>query len=161
MKTGPLGRLKTDSPLDERAATRGALRVLRAKPDYLAADTAYGTGKFLAWLRQKDIEPYITVRDQSRRSDGTFSRSDFTFDSARNVYVCPTGKILKTTGRVLSDNTLRYLASTYDCGSCPGAVAFGSCSRGPSDGRRIQCGVCHDGGCVRCVAADQQCRLGG
>jgi hypothetical protein len=33
--------------------------------------------------------------------------------------VCPQGKTLKTSGRILSDNTYRYLASTYDCGPCP------------------------------------------
>jgi len=26
---------------------------------------------------------------------------------------------LKTSGRILSDNTYRYFASTYDCGPCP------------------------------------------
>ncbi len=89
------------------------------KPEYLAADTAYGTGKFLAWIIGRCITPHITVRDQSKRNDGTFSRSDFKFDKERNVYVCPAGKLLKTTGRILSDNTLRYLASTYDCRPCP------------------------------------------
>ena len=49
----------------------------------------------------------------------TFSRGDFKFDKERNIYVCPAGKLLKTTGRILSDNTLRYLASTRDCGPCP------------------------------------------
>jgi hypothetical protein len=33
--------------------------------------------------------------------------------------VCPQGKTLKTSGRILSDNTYRYLASTHDCGPCP------------------------------------------
>ena len=36
-----------------------------------------------------------------------------------NVYVCPAGKTLKSSGRLNSDNTYRYLASTYDCGPCP------------------------------------------
>jgi transposase len=89
------------------------------KPKHLAADTAYGTGKFLAWIIGKCITPHITVKDQSERDDGTFSRSDFKFDKERNVYVCPTGKLLRTTGRILSDNTLRYRASTYDCRPCP------------------------------------------
>src|SRR5262249_2959503 len=89
------------------------------KPEHLAADTGYGTGKFLAWIMCKCITPHITVKDQSERDDGTFSRSDFKFDRERNVYVCPSGKLLKTTGRILSDNTLRYLASTYDCRPCP------------------------------------------
>jgi transposase len=88
------------------------------KPSYLAADTAYGTGKFLAWTIGQCITPHITVKDQSERTDGTFSRSDFKFDKERNVYVCPAGKLLKTTGRILSDNTRRYYASTYDCRPC-------------------------------------------
>ena len=89
------------------------------KPSYLAADTAYGTGKFLAWTIGQCITPHITVKDQSERDDGTFSRSDFKFDKERNVYICPTGKLLKTTGRLLSDNTFRYFASTYNCRACP------------------------------------------
>jgi len=44
-----------------------------------AADSAYGTGKFLAWLIDKDITPHVTVRDLSKRKDGTFSRSDFSY----------------------------------------------------------------------------------
>src|SRR5260370_33454880 len=38
---------------------------------------------------------------------------------ARNVYICPMGKLLKTTGRILSEHMLRYIASTRDCGACP------------------------------------------
>jgi transposase len=88
------------------------------KPERLAADTAYGTGKFLAWIVGKGIAPHIPVRDFSQRDDGTFSRSDFKFDKARNLYVCPAGKLLKTTGRILSGYMLRYTASTYDCSRC-------------------------------------------
>jgi hypothetical protein len=29
------------------------------------------------------------------------------------------GKLLKTTGRILSEHMLRYIASTRDCGACP------------------------------------------
>ena len=89
------------------------------KPERLAADTAYGTGKFLAWIVGKGIAPHIPVRDFSQRDDGTFSRSDFKFDKDRNIYVCPAGKLLRTTGRILSGYMLRYTASTYDCGPCP------------------------------------------
>jgi transposase len=89
------------------------------KPERIAADTAYGTGKFLAWIVGKGITPHIPVRDFSQRDDGTFSRGDFKFDKDRNVYVCPAGKLLKTTGRILSGYVLRYTASTYDCGPCP------------------------------------------
>jgi hypothetical protein len=94
-------------------------RIFGLKPKRLAADTAYGTGKFLAWIVGKGIEPHIPVRDFSLRDDGTFSRGDFKFDKDRNIYVCPAGKSLKTTGRILSGYMLRYTASIYDCGPCP------------------------------------------
>src|SRR5947208_12129292 len=55
----------------------------------------------------------------STRKDGTFSRADFTFDKDRNVYICPMGKLLKTTGRILAEHKYRYIASTCDCGPCP------------------------------------------
>ena len=89
------------------------------KPQRLAADTAYGTGKFLGWLVGAGIAPQIPVWDKSAREDGTFSRADFTFDRERNIYICPAGKVLKTTGNVGDDHILRYLASKRDCDACP------------------------------------------
>jgi transposase len=89
------------------------------KPKRLAADTAYGTATFLSWLIGTGITPHIPVWDKGQRENGTFSRGDFAFDKKRNVYVCPTGKLLTTTGRVHDGRTILYLASTRDCGSCP------------------------------------------
>ena len=40
---------------------------------------------------------------------------DFTFNRERNVYVCPTNKLLKTTGNVSADHKIRYRASRRDC----------------------------------------------
>jgi hypothetical protein len=68
------------------------------KPKRLAADTAYGSATFLSWLIGTGITPHIPVWDKGQREDGTFSRGDFAFDKKRNVYVCPTGKLLTTTG---------------------------------------------------------------
>ena len=108
---------------DEVAATKMMIerteQTLGLKPDRLAADTAYGTGKFLGWLVGTGITPHIPVWDKSDREDGTFSRSDFTFDRERNVYVCPADKLLKTTGNVGDDHMVRYRASKRDCGACP------------------------------------------
>jgi Transposase DDE domain len=56
--------------------------------------------------------------DKSTRSDGTFSRADFVFDRGRNVYICPGGKLLHTTGTVIDGGTLRYRASKIDCDVC-------------------------------------------
>ena len=90
------------------------------KPAWLAGDTAYGSGANLNWLvNDKDIAPHIPVIDKSKREDGTFSREDFRFDKERNIYICPAGKTLTTTGKLVNDEeTLLYLSRTRDCRSC-------------------------------------------
>src|ERR1700688_3180010 len=100
------------------------------KPKRLAADTAYGTGRFLGWLVGRRIAPHIPVRDASARDDGTFSRSDFRWENRRGVYICPNNKVLHTTGRVHDGNMLRYRASKFDCEVC--ALKIQCCPKGPS-----------------------------
>ena len=132
---GPMGNPLPAGAFDTNAlswgsygAIRGIERLLRAldrtkrrfdlKPKRLAADTAYGTGRFLGWLVGCRIVPHIPVRDASQRDDGTFSRSDFRWDRRRGVYICPNDKVLRTTGTVHDGNTLRYRASKFDCNVC-------------------------------------------
>ena len=98
----------------ERTEERFAL-----KPDHVAGDVAYGTGEMLGWLVQRDIDPHIPVWDKGKRDDGTIGREAFTFDRDRNIYVCPQGKTLKTTGRVHDGKTLLYRSSKHDCDPCP------------------------------------------
>ena len=89
------------------------------KPAYLAADTAYGSADTLNWIvNKKKIAPHIPVIDKSKREDGTFSREDFRFDEERNVYFCPAGEVLTTTGHIGPDHALRYQASLPDCRAC-------------------------------------------
>src|SRR5215510_9657541 len=90
------------------------------KPERLAADTAYGSAATLNWIvNEKRIAPHIPVIEKSKREDGWLSREDFTFDKDRNVYVCPQGKLLHTTGRIHDSDVLLYRARTSDCGPCP------------------------------------------
>ena len=89
-------------------------------PARLAADTGYGSAEILAWLvHERGIEPHIPVFDKSARRDGTFSRSDFTYDREGDVYFCPAGKMLTTKGTLVNDGaTLLYRASKFDCEAC-------------------------------------------
>jgi transposase len=90
------------------------------KPERLAADTAYGSAATLNWLvNEKQIAPHIPVIDKSKRDDGTLSREDFTFDEARDIYICPAGRVLTTTGRIVNDDVLLYRASKLHCDACP------------------------------------------
>ena len=106
---------------ENRVAVSMVERVMQRfglKPERLAADTAYGTGRTLNSLMDHGIEPHIPVWDKSQRTDGTFSRVDFEYDRERDVYTCPRGNTLRTTGTVHSDDTLRYRARTSDCRTC-------------------------------------------
>lgn len=106
----------------EIAITRTMLdrvgRRFQLRPQRLAADTAYGVVRLLKWLVDRKIAPHIPVWDKSVRSDGTLGRADFVFDRERNVYICPGGKLLHTTGTVIDGHTLRYRASKHDCDTC-------------------------------------------
>ena len=106
----------------ERVGERHNLR-----PGRIAADTAYGSAEMLDWLvNKRGIEPHIPVIDKSGRDDGTFARSDFTYDQAADAYSCPAGKTLKRNRRAFSkprpnappDDTWRYRASKADCDTC-------------------------------------------
>jgi Transposase DDE domain len=88
-------------------------------PERLAGDAAYGSAEMLGWLvHERGIEPHVPVFDKSKRTDGTFSREDFTYDLQGDVYVCPAGKMLICKGTVVNDNQLLYRASKYDCDVC-------------------------------------------
>lgn len=98
------------------------------KPLWVAADTAYGASENLVWLTLKrQILPFIPVFDNSKRDDGTWSRSDFTWDEENDRYICPEGKELKHTRRNYSDPARRasglkarnYGALKSDCQACP------------------------------------------
>jgi len=90
------------------------------KPERLVGDTAYGAAPMLNWLvEEKGIAPHIPVFDKSKREDGTFSRSDFRYDPTSDVYHCPAGKTLTTTGTLVNGGTtLLYLARKHDCDGC-------------------------------------------
>ena len=59
-------------------------------PERLAGDAAYGSAEMLGWLvHERGIEPHIPVFDKSKRTDGTFSREDFTYDQPRGRLCLP------------------------------------------------------------------------
>jgi hypothetical protein len=97
-------------------------------PQRLIGDTAYGSAEMLDWLvDDRGIEPHIPVFDKSQRTDGTFSRDDFTYDHKSDTYRCPAGHNLQHYRRrfaiprtgVMKDNSMRYRASKQDCEVCP------------------------------------------
>jgi hypothetical protein len=114
--------IDVDNPIivDVEATTVRQAEVLAAKrmiersmerfdlyPARLMGDSAYGSAEMLGWLvHEHGIEPHVTVFDKSACQDGTFSRDDFTYDHVRDLYLCPGGKKLTTTGTLVNDNAM-------------------------------------------------------
>jgi IS5 family transposase len=88
------------------------------QPQRLAGDSAYGAVRLLKWLVDRKITPHVPVWDKSARSDGTFSRADFVFDHERNIYICPGGAELTSTGNVDQGRIVYYRANKNDCSTC-------------------------------------------
>jgi transposase len=110
------------SRIEEIAVTQTMLdrigRRFDLQPQRLAGDTAYGAVRLLKWLMDRKITPHIPVWDKSARHDGTFSRADFVFDRERNIYVCPGGAVLTSTGNIDQGHIVHYRASKSDCSIC-------------------------------------------
>ena len=107
---------------DEVAATRTMIDRTEAafglRPQRLAADTAYGTGRLIAWLLDRAIAPHIPVWERYPTADGMFSRSDFAYDAERDLYICPNGRLLKTTGTIHDGRVRNYLSHPGECRVC-------------------------------------------
>jgi transposase len=88
------------------------------RPQRLAGDTVYGAVRLLKWLVDRSITPHVPVLDKSARPDGSFSRVDFTFNRERNIYVCPGGAELTSTGNIDQGHIVYYRASKNDCSQC-------------------------------------------
>ena len=125
LKTGVIMDVEASavSKLAEVEATKTMIdrveKKFAIKPQRLVGDTNYGVAAMLGWLvDEKGIAPHVPVWDKSEHHDGTFSRSDFVFDSGNNRYVCPAGKYLKPAQRSQQKNPYRYRASLHDCQLC-------------------------------------------
>lgn len=112
-------RISKEVDATETMIERTELR-FSLKPDYIAGDVAYGTGKMLGWLVDHGVDPHIPVWDQTKVAPaGKFVRADFIYKKYQNLYICPGGKELKTSGTVYDGATIKYLAKRSDCAQCP------------------------------------------
>ena len=92
---------------------------LGIKPVSLGADKAYGSGEFLAWLLERGVQPHIPVIDRRHQTDGRFTRDQFRYDPALNVYHCPEGKQLRYRGLQRTSQGYAYQTTAADCQGCP------------------------------------------
>ena len=92
---------------------------LGLKPQHLAADGSYGTGPFLSWLMERDVEPHVPVLERKHQTKGKLTRDAFAFDRKRNLFVCPTGRELTYRGAHYAARVHTYRSNASDCAACP------------------------------------------
>ena len=103
------------------AARRMVERVekLGIRAEELAADKAYGSGEFLAWLLARGVQPHIPVIDRRHQTDGHFTHDQFRYEPAENAYYCPEGKMLSFKGRRRDSHGYLYRSTEAQCANCP------------------------------------------
>jgi transposase len=97
------------------------------------ADTNYHNQSTLEKCQEEKLDAYIPdLKFRSRdcrfatrprnkaKKDKKFVLQDFKYDDAKDCYICPNGKILKSDTKHIRDRNLyrRYMANEQDCKSC-------------------------------------------
>ena len=87
-------------------------------PSWIAADTKYGSEECLKYLQDKNIK--TAIRPETKTSKpGYFSKNKFSYDSSRDCYVCPNGKLLKRRSKNYPQNRINYSSSKKYYNLCP------------------------------------------
>ena len=92
------------------------LCVLGKSMDVVSADKGFDSSTFHSELENAGLRP-ATFYQREKKQEGRFSRSDFTFDAERNLYVCPWGKELGYRG--YKEKSFAYVSLVSDCKGCP------------------------------------------
>jgi transposase len=110
-------RLSQESAAARQMITRSAERRGRY-PQSVAADTTYGNGELLAWLEERNITPYIRVKESPAPKTNLYGIEKFTYVAETNSYQCPEGKRLTYVGINAINRTHVYVATRKRCREC-------------------------------------------
>ena len=110
-------RLSQESAAAREMITRSAER-RGCFPQSVAADTTYGNGELLAWLEERNITPYIRVKESPAPKTNLYAIEKFTYDPETNSYQCPEGKQLTYLGVNPRNRNHIYRATRKRCREC-------------------------------------------
>lgn len=115
----------------EIVAAKAMLDRVEAKhgmtPSRLAADKAYGTGPFVAWLMGRKVAAHIPIIDRQNQVEGILPREAFSYDPKSDSFTCPEGAILRKRGADYHNQAYSYRSRAEDCRLCAQKTA---CTRG-------------------------------
>jgi hypothetical protein len=110
-------RLSQESAAAREMIERSAERRGRF-PQSVAADTTYGNGEMLAWLEERDITPYIRVKESPAPKTDLYGIEKFRYTPETNTYTCPEGKQLTYLGVNARNRNHIYRATRKRCRDC-------------------------------------------
>jgi transposase len=119
-------RLSQESAAAREMITRSAERRGRF-PQSVAADTTYENGELLAWFEERNITPYIRVKESPAPKTNLYGIEKFTYDPETNRYQCPEGKRLTYLGVNPRNRNHIYRATRKRCQEC---AHKSQCTRG-------------------------------
>jgi transposase len=69
----------------------------KMRPHHVTADGTYGTAENIEAVEHSGIRAYLTLHEAGGRV-GFFRKSEFAYDAARDLFVCPAGETLRALG---------------------------------------------------------------
>jgi len=83
------------------------------------ADRGYFSGEQIDMAEQEGVVPIISKPDRTQSLDPKYSPSNFIYDEANDVYICPQGKHLPRKQKRKESNAIPEYGSKRVCTDCP------------------------------------------
>src|SRR6185295_6346250 len=90
----------------------------RIEPKLAVGDSKYGTVPNIVGLEERGIKAYLPTSDFSQRTK-YYPAKLFQYDSEKDQYICPQGRILPLVSRRTSEQVLLYKPKAEICNACP------------------------------------------
>jgi transposase len=91
-------------------------------PEIAVADSKYGTIDNYLACHDRGIKAHIpslgATQEDTGRKKGIYSKEAFTYDAARDVFICPAGNELRKRKLIPHRNHYEYIASSQKCTTC-------------------------------------------
>ena len=117
----------------------GHQRSTRRKAEAAVADSKYGTVENYLALRDREVRAHIPDLSTSQKGSGRraaiFDISEFIYDEAENIYVCPAGERLQPRKQKKKKRAIEYSASKKTCLAC---MLRDQCTKSKSGPRTIK-----------------------
>jgi IS5 family transposase len=91
----------------------------RLRPRQVTGDTKYGTIENIKAIEDAGMRAYIPLFNRENEHGAYYGSSRFTYDAARDLYICPNSQPLHLTRMEYKAEKAEYRADAATCNACP------------------------------------------